>query len=66
LFSEYQFAKHVKRCGLRIKHRNAATYIAPHKFSECLNMIRLEPRDQAEIVTSRDMESTRLRVAGVF
>jgi hypothetical protein len=66
LFSEYQFTKHVKRRELRIKHRDAATYAASHKFSDYLNMIRLEPRDQAEIVLGRHRESTGLRVADVF
>jgi hypothetical protein len=51
---------------LRIKHRDAATYAASHKFSDHLNMISLEPRDQAEIVIGRHRESTRLRVAEVF
>jgi hypothetical protein len=66
LFSEYQFTKHVKRRGSWIKHRNAATYVASHKFSEFLNAIRLEPRDQAELVLGRHMEPTWLRVAEVF
>jgi hypothetical protein len=49
--------------NLRDREGHSQMCAASHKFSEFLNMIGLEPRDQAEIVIGRHMEPTRLRGA---